>query len=56
LKAAKNIFSLFNQFDESETQFKQIEEAAILEKLCVKLSLVAMTLKFKQQKQFSFKK
>ena len=56
LKAAKNIFGLFSQFEDNETYYRQCEESAILEKMSVKLSLVVMALKFKQKKQFSIKK
>jgi hypothetical protein len=57
LKAAKNIFALFpQQFDDSETLFRQREEAAVLEKLCVKLSLAVITLKLKQPRKFAIRK
>lgn len=57
LKAAKTIFNLFpQQFDDTETSYRQREEAIILEKLCVKLSLAVITLKLKQPKKFTIKK
>lgn len=46
LKEAKNLFQLLvNQFEPSETYFRQREDAELLAKLSVKASLVAMTLK-----------
>jgi hypothetical protein len=56
LKAARTIFSKFAQFEEGETFFRQREEAAVLEKLSVKLSLVVLTLKLKQPRSFALGK
>lgn len=42
----KNIYKLFTtQFDDSETFFRQKEDAEILMKLSVKASVIVMTLK-----------
>lgn len=56
LKAARTIFGKYAQFEEGESFYRQREEAAVLEKLSVKLSLVVLTLKLKQAKSYAIGK
>lgn len=45
MKEVKKIYSLFGQFKEDETYFRQHEDAKILTELSIKASIVVMTLK-----------